>query len=637
MNDSKKKSEKVKNFKDLAWKDLESWAGGVILGRGQSYQRRKLVESLSFSANGSLIAWVNGSRKYATRVSFNRGRLHSECTCPYDGTCKHAVSVVLEYLSLIERSVVVPTAAGDDKRLSLLQDYFSGEDVSADAFEYEDEPGDDELDKYLDRQDKSKLKEMVKSAYRGNPGAIVRSVKSGLARDLPADKLEKMLRRNILKTTAQEAWSDPWHDEFHIPDYAPIRQGLETLLSSGRADEVVKLGELLLRQGAEQVGQSNDEGDTADQVVSCIEVVYRALPKTSMPREEQMIWAIRAELADEYGLCDDSEGFWKQRFTPDEWSYAADQLISMLQRYSPVPKNTGFMRDYKRGRIADRLVDILEKADRKEEIIPLCVREAEAVGEYRRLVDRLMKSKRWDEAEEWIKRGIRAVEDKEAGTARNLRDCFCRIKEIKREWPMAAALQAQDFISCPSKECYSQLQKAATKIGVWPAVRERTLAYLEKGVPVKKETEPIWPLPESELPQPKGTWREAIPNIAMLIQISIYEKKPEETLRWYDYGGKSLDRSYLKRDVAEAVRHTCPDRAIRLWLEIADQFIANTNPRAYQDAITYLTKAKRAMEATGKETDWSAYCVGLREKNKRKVRFIELLNRMDGGRIIKKG
>jgi len=637
MNNSKKKSEKLKVFQDLAWNDLESWTGGVILGRGQSYQRRKLVENLSFSVNGSLIAWVNGSRKYATQVSLNRGRLHSECTCPYDGTCKHAVAVVLEYLSQIERAFIVPTAAGDDKRLSLLKEYSSGEDVSDDALEYEGEPGDDDLDNYLDRQDKNKLKEMVKSAYRGNHAAIVRNVKSGLFRDLPVDKLEKMLRRNILKTSAQEAWADPWHNEFHIPDYAPIRQGLESLLSKGRADVVVKLGELLLREGAEQVGQSNDEGDTAGQVASCFEVVYRALPKTSMSRKEQMMWAIRAEFADEYGLCDDSEGFWKQRFISNEWSYVADQLISMLQRYSPAPKQTGFMRDYKRSRIADRLVDVLEKAGRKEEIIPLCIREAEAVGEYRRLVDRLMKAKRWAEAEEWIKRGIRAVEDKETGTSGDLRDCFRRIKEIKREWPMVAALRAQDFIGRPSIECYRRLQQAAIEIGVWPVVRERTLTYLEKGLSFKKETEPTWPLPEPELSQPKVTWREAIPNVVMLIQIFIYEKKPEETLRWYDCGVKNLDHSYLKRDVAEAVQHTHPDRAIRLWLEIAEELIANTNPRAYQDAMPYLTKAKRGMESTGKETAWSAYCAGLREKNKRKIRFIELLNIMGGGKIFKKG
>ena len=49
-----------------------------------------------------------------------KGLLDSECTCPYDWDCKHAVAVILEYLERIEAKKRVPKAKPDDERLAIL-------------------------------------------------------------------------------------------------------------------------------------------------------------------------------------------------------------------------------------------------------------------------------------------------------------------------------------------------------------------------------------------------------------------------------------------------------------------------------------------------------------------------------------
>jgi hypothetical protein len=62
-----KKKTRLDRFSDLTWNDIEEWAGGKIVSRGKSYQRQGRVSDLAVTDDGSLIAWVDGTVRYATR------------------------------------------------------------------------------------------------------------------------------------------------------------------------------------------------------------------------------------------------------------------------------------------------------------------------------------------------------------------------------------------------------------------------------------------------------------------------------------------------------------------------------------------------------------------------------------------
>jgi uncharacterized Zn finger protein len=94
-----KKNTLRKQFSALTWSDLEEWAGSRIVGRGRSYQQQGRVSGLSIAQDVALIAWVDGTERYATKVNMDeRGLPESICSCPYEMDCKHGVAVVLEYL-----------------------------------------------------------------------------------------------------------------------------------------------------------------------------------------------------------------------------------------------------------------------------------------------------------------------------------------------------------------------------------------------------------------------------------------------------------------------------------------------------------------------------------------------------------
>ena len=82
-----RKKSSVDPFAGLTWEDLEDWAGSRIVKRGRSYQQSGSVSDLARTADGGLIAWVQGSRRYASMVAFDGGELDSDCTCPYGFVC----------------------------------------------------------------------------------------------------------------------------------------------------------------------------------------------------------------------------------------------------------------------------------------------------------------------------------------------------------------------------------------------------------------------------------------------------------------------------------------------------------------------------------------------------------------------
>ena len=167
-----------KKFADLAWQDLEEWAGSRVVGRGKGYKRE--VEDLNVTEDGFLIAWVHGSRKYATKVGFNdKGRLSSDCSCPYGGACKHAVAMILVFLDAIKKGEAFPVADSDDRRLKLSEN--DDLDDDDDDFEFSDL---DEDEDYSEEEDEGEDGAEKMSAKKRTP-----------ARSLPSKIILTGLRR----------------------------------------------------------------------------------------------------------------------------------------------------------------------------------------------------------------------------------------------------------------------------------------------------------------------------------------------------------------------------------------------------------------------------------------------------------
>ncbi|MFH1037153.1 MAG: SWIM zinc finger family protein [PVC group bacterium] len=657
----------IMTFADLTWEDLKDWAGDRVVSRSKSYKRA--VEDLRVTADGALLAWVQGGDRYATLARMDAaGKLSSECTCPYSwGPCKHAVAVILAYLDAAKNMLTPPPADPDDERFAELAEADGDRD-----------DGDEDIPPLAAASRVAKENKLVRTHLEGlSKKELVDLLLEGrdsipeLRRQLSdrADvregntaKLIAATRREIAHASDEPGWTNHWRGESHIPDYSRVKQRLENLLAAGRADAVIELGAYLMKRGIRQVEQSHDEGETGMEIADCMAVVFKAVKRSSLSASQRLLWEINLRLADEYSFLDGLKGFLAAGSAGKkaDWSQVADVLFARLDK---LPQRQAGSRDdfsakFDREQIMLWLLGALEKAGRTKEVIPLLERETAKTDCYIKLVDKLIESGQTEKAREWAKKGFIETLAHAPGIAWHLEEQLRKLAVRARNYPLAAAYCALKFFDNPNLQLYSELEKAAVKAGVWDTIRGPILTYLETGrrpdiaphcaaPPVsRREKRPrktmdevsvplLWPLPSPELPERKKEARwSCFPDTATLIDIAIKEKRHDDALRWYRQRGKPgvFGCNDKGEKIARAVQETHPDNAIAIWKELASREIAQVKPAAYQAAGGYLKKIRAVFERTQRTSEWIGYLSKLREQNNRRPRMLEVLNSLEGRR-----
>ena len=652
------KPSKIDIWKQLTWDDIKGWAGASITSRGRNYQSSNYVQKIACTSDGGLLAWVEGTKTYATLVDIKDDKLISFCTCPYDDVCKHAVAVVLDYLEKLKQHIRIPTVVEGDPRLTLLHKgqegvwYEEDEDPEqADAQLMAPRGGkavSDAVHSYLKKQNKEDLITLIEDIAEHYPEVYKAIYDRDCLSQGNVSTIVSKLGKEIDRLNTEPAWTDPWRDGGSEPDYSEIRNRLLMLLTEGYADEVVDLGKRLLEAGVQQVEMSDDEGETAEEIADCMEVVFRALYQSSMPPAEKILWAIDADLEDEYDLCIGDKVFWEQEYATADWSTVADKLLHRLKTLARWKAEDSFSMKYRRDNLVDWIITALENANRQDEIIPLCEQEAIETGSYVRLVEHLLAANRCEEAEKWIHKGINTVHDNWSGVASQLRDMLRGLREQEKDWLSVAAFRCDDFLAHPTLETYKTLKEAAEHAEVWPSVRMAALHYLETGEFPERAKEKAgdtadnkWPLPDTGVRKTGSMRQDDFPMTRTLIDIAIDEKQPDEVIRWYDrrivppFG---FGLTWFQDDkVAKAITETYPDRAITIWKKLAEDQIAQTKPKAYEVAAGFLRSMRHTLKKLEREKEWQNYVAGLRQANARKKRLLEVPDSLEGRPIIEIG
>ena len=359
-------------------------------------------------------------------------------------------------------------------------------------------------------------------------------------------------------------------------------------------------------------------------------VIVAALDRSSLDCADRLMWALDAVLEDEYELCDDLADYLGRPHPRSAWQIVTDRLLARLNDLKSTKEADDFSRDYARDRLSDWAIYAMERAGREDKIIPLCEAEVTKTTSYGRLVARLIAAGRHDDAERWIREGCQATEERWPGIAAGLRDQLREIRVLEKNWAAVAAILAEEFVRHPSRRTFGDCKAASSKIKAWPKLRGYLLNYLEKGgLPWEQEG---WPLPKTGLDAPKREQEDRFPMVGELVGIAILEKKPDQVLRWYDrlsdqpYRWRGLDED----EIATAIQAHAPDRAVAIWQAKAERLIAQVEPRAYQEAATYLRKAGVVMASRGEKEQWQKYLLDLRGTHARKRRLMEILDSLDG-------
>jgi uncharacterized Zn finger protein len=484
------------------------------------------------------------------------------------------------------------------------------------------------------------------------------------------DRLVAQARKELHHVTAQEAWRNHWTGEGNTPDYGKLRRRLERLVELGQADAVVTLGRELIECGLEQVGSSDDEGETATELNRCLPVVFGAVEKSSLTPVRKLLFAIDACLRDDYDVIGDAaDVLLNGEYGSEVWSAVADELSRRLSASAAALKRRGksgdddegdeFSRNYERDLLSGWPGEAMENAGRGDEVSAVYEAEATRTGSYERLVRLLIERGREDEARRWAAEGIAKTADKWPGIASSLAGQLCKLARRHRQWDVVAAHAAQAFFEWPSRKGFEELMTAAERARCAEPVRGLAHRFLETGVSpirltVSKKGERrvtvdrAWPLPAPDYlvtllrtdEQRRGRAR---PHYDVLIDMAIADQRSDEVLHWYDQWRRARKASpddfgwsgpVISADrVAEAVARSHPQRALEIYRRQVDQHLPEASVTAYEAVASCLRKMKPILESLEQGGDWTRLVQGIRERYRNRPRFMEILDRLDGGPI----
>ncbi len=659
------------NWESVTWDDVANWAGSRSMTRGRAYQRGGRVHDLATTTDGRLIATVSGTRIYTTGVWWEADVLHSRCTCPvgWNG-CKHAVAVLATYLDMLAKSAVVPVVdAADDKWEELTNNSLS--EAPSDDFDHGDEDDESEdsespqvprrrtgkasnekIRKLIDAKSREELAELVWSLTQRFPELREEFCERIALGEGDADRLIAEARKELRRVTSEPGWRNYWKGEGYTPDFSRLARYLDRMVELGQADAVVKLSREIVAQGMEQIGQSNDEGETATAFAECLPPIFRAVNRSKMSTAQKLLFAIDADLRDEYSVIESDllDTVFGCNTSPSDWSATADALAGRLK--SEVRSGSNFHDKYQREQIADWLVKALTRAGRDREIIAVREREARITGSYGRLVPLLIEQKRYDEAEHWAAEGIQKTVKNSPGIADQLAKAMAELARSRKQWKVAAAHAAWEFFDRPGCDKFSALAAAAERAGCLVPVKRQALEFLENGrlpfsVTAKNNGPsviflPDWPLPFPDYLLPLLRNGDQRPHYDILIDMAIAEHRPDEILRWYDLWRSAMKSQRLGSygfgnyadSVAAAVAEDHPERSLEIYRDCVEVNLKQASVSAYETVAAYLKKMRPILKSLDRGPEWNDLVAEIRVNYRNRPRFMEVLDRLEARPIL---
>ncbi len=342
-------------FRALKWNDLQTWAGEKAVSKGMKYQDEERIKEIKQTPEGSLIARVQGSKIYFTKISLENGKLSSTCTCPVEHDCKHGVAAVLEYLELAEQGEEVPVANEGDYLIIMAR---KAPGLKVEEARTSDQISRKELREYLEQMEKEELINLLMNLSERD-SLLSRHLQDML--NLASGDTEET--GGDIYSDLEELWEevrsyDDRNYDSPFPDFSDIRNSLESLLEAGYADEVADLGMRIL-EGYEEMAPYDEEGDIGMKIGGCMEMVIKALLKSGSPAHERMLKVLDFELKDKYGIFDE-DAFWNSDFPVEEWNRFSKVLKDRLEANDNGKTPSDF--DWDRGQLVKRLALALEKA-----------------------------------------------------------------------------------------------------------------------------------------------------------------------------------------------------------------------------------------------------------------------------------
>jgi uncharacterized Zn finger protein len=677
----------IEHLHTLTYDDLEDWAGEKIFTRGKGLVNK--VSQLEQHGENELTAKVKGTEWYDCSIQLNDGELESDCTCPYYDRCKHVVAVVLAAAKAINSDQEIPVTKENSELAEEPQDELAAESPNDDEFDAQlemlesiqqamskagltleqvealtrpntEQATDYDPDEYLGEMSldelnhrlsttfnaltKAKLVQLLMTLAMDHPDTLLYDLlerASVLSREKPASKSQiSVLRRQIKKITAEDSWRDNWKGIGHTPDYGPIERGLNQMLEHGQFDEVIELAKEMWPLALEQLHHSHDEGELGYEISRAMVPVFHALPRSSMQPLKQLFWLMDLEFEDEYDILPDTNLVYNNSsYDAAIWREVSTILENRLNKKHLASESSVKTEFYTYRRELGHLLFAFEKQNDMDSMVRVQIEHISQTKAYQRLVEDLITLERREEAMQWLVKGYHSTVKEQPGTANALKGLLCDLLKDDGQYLAVIALIADEFFESPNLDDFKKLKQACEPLGLWLKVRSSLLAFIQSGtLPDPDFDTEQWPLPKPPLTQLNYNANVRKPSSAnkmnrfvrkdnntLMLDIALYEERISDAVAIYQ---AHPDEIYLSDKFALKVAADHPDAAANYYQKLAEKEISRGHKTAYQEAGKQLRKMRAVLEKHGRLNEWHEHIVKLQTEHKRKIRFMEVLERI---------
>ena len=572
---------------------LAGLAGTAAFAKGQTYFSAGAVNRL-LAVDDTITARVDGTEAYRVVLRERNGKLTGDCTCPRaaDGYfCKHCVAVGLAWIA---------GRAGENSSSPP-----AGKAHKPAAKTARRDPWRDILT-YLEAQTPAVLIALLKDVLQRDD-ALYRSllIKSEAARGGDADQT---LRRVIDTATRLDGYIDWREVASYANDLDSVVDALAPLLKSGAPGRLVHLAEYAIERIEKSLESIDDSNGEVSSVVERLGELHRQACTKARPDPAALaerLFCLETTLP--FGLCRFDAGTYKNVLGKAGLHRYRELAEAEWRSFKPLDSKAPY--DSRRSAITRIMEDLVKAAGGVDDLVAVKSRDLSSGFRYLDIAELLAKARRSDEALLWAERGLKAFPGR---PDQRLRDFLVAAYLKRRRNDEAVQLTWTQFEESPGLETYKKLHGIASKLGVWPAQRERALAKIgeQDAAPTDRRRAGMWGSPRS-------------PRLA----IGLWENDLDAAWAASRHGVHSPDLLITLAGKLESGR---AGDAIALYREVVPSIVAQTGNEAYADAVKLVRRIGALMKTRREEAQFGDYLAELRVEFKPKRNFIKLLDGVGG-------
>ena len=571
--------------KVLTTNRVRRWAGSRSYGRGEGYFHGGHVNDLK-AVKGRITATVYGTYPYRVMLWDEGDSVGYDCDCPVGqggDFCKHCVATALAWLE--KRTPAGKTGKGKGKKKA--DKGLTMKDVHA----------------WLLLQEKELLVDMLVEAADYDDqlsGSLM--LKTAAARGVNLVTYRKVLDQAI----GIDGFID-YHDMYEYwrgADFAI--NGIEELLKTGNAAEVVELSEYALRCLEGAMNNAMDDGEMGMLQHRLEELHLNACRKAKFDQVAMAERLFDWELTGEWGTFWDA-GNTHGRVMGKNGIRRYRQLAEAeWDKVKPLKPGDNTRDKYgKRSRITHIMENLVLQSGDIEALVTVMSRDLSSSYDFFKIAEVYRKAREGNKALEWAEKGIQLFGEKADS---RLQDLLAELYHRRKRHDEAMSLIWLQFEKRPCLVAYQHLKKHADRSKQWRTWRERALEQVHTEI----------------AGQPKGWIRSGKPDHSLLVEIYLWEQDIEAA--WQAANAGSCGEA-LWLQLAGLREKTYPHDAITVYRMLIGPIVGRTNNQAYTQAAGLLRRVKQLMGQLGEDGEFQQYLAQVRAEYKRKRNFMKLLEK----------